>query len=237
MSSDEKNLFFVVEGNIGTGKSTFLKIIKQYLNVNIIYEPHNRWQNVDGENILDYFYKAPQRWAYTFQTYAFVTRLQELKSKLNNSTYSIMERSIYSDRYCFAKNCYEMGTINSLEWKLYKDLFTNVTQLSNLKPAGFIYLQADPQVCYKRILKRNRPEEINISLNYLELLHKKHEDWLINKEDVEDWLKNVPVLTINCNEEFENNILNTKKNIIKIIDFFDKEYGIPNMERPQSISL
>ncbi len=66
---------FLVEGNIGAGKSTFLKIISQYLDIQIIYEPHQKWQNVAGHNLLEQFYKDPKRWAYTFQSYAFVSRV------------------------------------------------------------------------------------------------------------------------------------------------------------------
>ena len=59
----------ILEGNIGAGKSTFLKILKNNLNVDIIFEPTDKWQDVENEgNILDLFYKDTKRWAYTFQT-------------------------------------------------------------------------------------------------------------------------------------------------------------------------
>lgn len=219
--------FFVVEGNIGSGKSTFLKILNQYLNMQVIYEPHQRWQNVDGENILDYFYKDPSRWAYTFQTYAFITRLQELENKNSNFPCAIMERSIFSDRYCFSKNCYEMGMMNTLEWKLYKDLFNSiVSENVNLRPSGFIYLQTDPEICYQRLIKRNRTEENNVSLDYLKLLHEKHEAWLVEKK-VDVWLKDIPILIIKSNEDFEDNISINKKHVTQIADFLLNECSLP----------
>ena len=49
---------FIVEGNIGAGKSTFLKIIQKHLDVQVVFEPHEKWQKViDGQNLLDKFYK------------------------------------------------------------------------------------------------------------------------------------------------------------------------------------
>ena len=172
--------YFVVEGNIGAGKSTFLKVINTFLNAQVVYEPHEKWQNVQGENLLDRFYTDTHRWAYTFQTYAFITRvLEREKAALNNThPFQILERSVFSDRYCFAKNCFELGLMNALEWKLYQEWFTWLVDTYTVKPSGFIYMQTDPKVCYKRLLKRNRSEEGGVTLEYLELLHDKHERWL-----------------------------------------------------------
>ena len=47
-----------------------------------------------------------------------------------------------------------------------------------------IYLQSDPKICLSRIKKRNREEEINVSLTYLERLHEGHNDWLLESENV-----------------------------------------------------
>ena len=63
----------MIEGNIGAGKSTFLKVLQNQLNADIIFEPTNKWQEIDREsNLLDLFYKDTPRWAYTFQSYAFI---------------------------------------------------------------------------------------------------------------------------------------------------------------------
>ena len=75
MHAQNNQKYFVVEGNIGAGKSTFLKVINTFLNAQVVFEPHEKWQNVAGENLLDRFYADTQRWAYTFQTYAFITRI------------------------------------------------------------------------------------------------------------------------------------------------------------------
>ena len=37
------------------------------------------------------------------------------------------------------------------------------------------------QICHNRLLKRKRPEESTVEQNYLERLHERHEEWLINK--------------------------------------------------------
>lgn len=199
---------FIVEGNIGAGKSTFLKILKQYLNIQAVVEPHEQWQNVgNGDNILDLFYRDTKRWAYTFQSYAFVSRImnQQAHARINPYTVQVLERSVYSDRYCFAYNCYELGYMNALEWKMYTEWFSWLVDTYMLPPHGFIYLRTKPSVCYERLQKRNRQEEATVSLDYITKIHKKHEKWLIDKEGVMPGIKQVPVLVLDCDAEFEHN--------------------------------
>ena len=101
---------FIVEGNIGAGKSTFLRLISQNLNhVSVALEPLQDWQkNYDGKNILDNFYSKPDRWAYTLETLTLMSRVKEyIKEQNTNNKFHLVERSIYSGNYCFAKNCYE----------------------------------------------------------------------------------------------------------------------------------
>ncbi len=198
---------FIVEGNIGAGKSTFLRLIKEKFNVQVVFEPLARWQKVgqDG-NLLEKFYQDTVRWGYTFQTYAFITRIMEQQQKALENPYGaqVLERSVFSDRYCFAKNCFEMGTISKLEWDLYTQWFEWLVDNYTQKPDGFIYLRTNPEVCYERLKKRARSEESIVSFDYLSLLHQKHEDWLIHKNNIAPYLQEVPVLSLDCDKDFEN---------------------------------
>lgn len=224
------NNFFSLEGNIGAGKSTLLKMLKQNTNIEIIPEPTQKWQNVNqSDNLLDLFYQDTPRWAYTFQSYAFISRIESIlehqKNQIDTNKTFILERSVYCDRFCFAKNCFELGFMTDLEWQIYKDWFGWLAESSIPKTTGFIYLQASPDICMGRLQKRHRKEEANISLNYLESLHKKHEDWLINKKDLSTSQANTPVLVLDCNKEFENDnsyqekILQDVYNFINSLDY------------------
>ena len=213
---------FIVDGNIGAGKSTFLKMVQNHLQVQVVLEPHEKWQRVVGEeNLLEKFYNDTSRWAYTFQTYAFVTRVieQQTQAKQNPHSIQVLERSVFSDRYCFAKNAYELGFMNALEWKLYQEWFAWLVDNYVAKPAGFIYLKTDPSICYERLKKRNRHEETDVSLQYLQQLHDKHEAWLVHKSDVADYIKDVPVLILDCDIDFEHTPAQQEKHIENIISF------------------
>src|SRR5271170_5009913 len=103
----------ILEGNIGAGKSTLIKLLSPNPNLEVIPEPTDKWQhNAGGENLLELFYKDTPRWAYTFQSNAFLTRIQaifEQQKKSPDKEIFLLERSIYCDRFCFAKNCFESG--------------------------------------------------------------------------------------------------------------------------------
>jgi len=104
--TQKKRLTFCVEGNISVGKTTFLqRIANETIElrdlVEVVPEPIGKWQDVgpDHFNILDAFYAEPQRYAYTFQNYVFVTRvMQERESSAGIKPLRLMERSVFSDR-------------------------------------------------------------------------------------------------------------------------------------------
>lgn len=108
-----------IEGNIGSGKTTFLNHFRQFEDqICLITEPVDKWRNVHGSNILvkqiltrnlpfnwnyyvkslqDLMYKEPDRWAMPFQTYVTLTMLQT-HVQATNKPIKIMERSIFSSR-------------------------------------------------------------------------------------------------------------------------------------------
>ncbi len=70
---------YIVEGNIGAGKSTFLKIIhEQIQHITVSFEPLHNWQSkVYGQSLLSNFYQDTKRWAFTMETFAMICRARE----------------------------------------------------------------------------------------------------------------------------------------------------------------
>ncbi len=217
--------FITVEGNIGSGKSTFLKKFYETFKLPIILEPHTLWQNIDGHNLLEEFYQNTSRWAYSFQTHVFMTRIKALQEAVEQNPHEncfILERSVYADKFCFAKACSHLGLMSPLEWKMYC-LWYDWFIMNYVKtPSGIIYLQVDPKISYQRTQKRKRSEESEISKEYITLLHEYHEQWLVEKTDVPLLLKNIPVLTLNCDEDFENTDANWDDLCVKIRTFIEQ---------------
>jgi deoxyguanosine kinase len=192
----------IVEGNIGAGKSTFLKNLAQYCDYfDIAQEPVDSWhKKEDGSNLLENFYKNPHRWAYTLETFAMAARLQEHIKHAQNPKPIIVERSIYSGHYCFAKNDYLAGYMTEIEWELYQQWFNTVIASFATPPKGFIYLKVSPEVALARIKNRNRVGEENITLDYLKEIEKRHEEFLVKKDNILPNISNLPVKIFNVDQ-------------------------------------
>lgn len=197
---------FIVEGNIGAGKSTFLKLLAQKVpQISVVQEPVYDWQSkVYGQSLLANFYEQPQRWAYTFETLTMMCRVREhLHLQETSSQTTVCERSIYSGFYCFAQNSFDSGFLSKLEWSMYCDWFSFLVPTACVKPQGFIYLRATPEVCCERIKKRSRSAEDTISPEYIKHIHQRHEEFLLTNREHFSAVSSVPVLTLDCSQEFE----------------------------------
>ena len=185
-------------------------------------EPVDIWKSIsdkDGNNILSQYYKNQKRYAYTFQNFAFITRIKELqemiekverKRNLFTDEYIIVERSIFSDKNVFAKKLYNDKLISNLEYELYNYWFQKLKSLVYV--SAHIYLKVDPEISLKRVIKRSRNEEKDaIPIDYLKSLDFYHNKWLENTEN--------KVLIINGNHEFENDKIAFNKIYKKIMYF------------------
>ena len=202
---------FFIEGNVGTGKSTFLQKLKE-VGLDVIFEPVDIWtsiKNDNGKTLLEEFYNDQKRYAYTFQSIAFRTRVQNIE---NSKVNTVIERSIFTDRNVFAKTCYENGMMNEIEWNDYTSWFDWLATSFNINPKGYIYLRASPDISYDRIKKRSRSGEETIPFDYLNELHNKHENWLLDEPNV---------LILDVNEGFENNSGKLNDMIEKVLKFIN----------------
>ncbi len=232
---------YLLEGNLGAGKSTMLALIKHHLPyLSVVTEPVNSWHSDNSqESLLGHFYKDTPRWAYTMELFTMMTRVKEhLKEQVSsNSSYSldpsdnyipkVMERSLYSGYYCFAKNGYEQGFLTYEEWIAYNQWFEFLVTKKCNTPTGFIYLQADPEVCLERMSKRNRSGEDSVPLEYLKQIHLQHEQFLIHKTAICPTLQNVPVLILDVSQEFAQDQIILENLINKIYDFIQTKKPLP----------
>lgn len=200
MKDRSKSFTVCVEGNIGCGKTTFLQHFSKFeKTVEVLTEPVDRWRNANGHNLLQLMYEDPSRWAMPFQSYVQLTMLDNhiLQSA---KPVKLMERSIFSARYCFVENMFKSGRILGCEYEVLDEWFkfaTSPDNALNLNVDLIIYLKTSPQKALERINVRARSEENQIPLDYLEQLHSLHEDWLIQGK----YPVPAPVLVIDADKD------------------------------------
>lgn len=217
-----------IEGNIGSGKSTLLANLKKHFkdNTHIIFlkEPIDEWSKIKDENditILHKFYDNQEKYSFSFQMMAYISRLKLLKDTINqihleiqkNSLRSeskpikfiiITERSLFTDKMVFAKMLYDTKKIEHINYQIYLTWFN--TFADEFPINKIIYVRAYPETCHQRIATRNRDGEDNIPIDYLKSCSEYHDN-MLDKKLSECVCKNQLVLDGNHNIYENENIL------------------------------
>ena len=165
---------YALEGNIGAGKTTIMKIIGQYFtSVEFVEEPVSQWQNLGGMNLLDAFYSDPQRWGFSFEFYSMLSKIKALLNAANSDKpVIVIERSILSNKV-FMDLSHELGKLEEMEFRMLMNTYDFYLQHVYPQLSGIIYLDTPVDECIKRITKRNRGEECSIERSYLQKIKEK----------------------------------------------------------------
>lgn len=208
-----------IEGNIGSGKSTLLDHLKRHYsnNENVLFlrEPVDQWNNIKdekGETILAKFYADQEKYSFTFQMMAYISRLKILKDTVNqiqtSKTYSsdkkyiiITERSLYTDKMVFAKMLFDTGKMEYINHQIYLQWFDCF--IEEFPVQKIIYVKTEPVICHNRIHIRNRNGENNIPLDYLISCDHYHEN-MLNKNS-EDCVCHIQLILDGNNNIYEKN--------------------------------
>ena len=177
---------FNVEGNIGSGKSTLVRILEKEIkcinSIPIIYvqEPVDEWNTIkdkNGETILEKFYSNQHKYAFSFQMMAYISRLSLVKQIIRDNPNAIIicERSVFTDKEVFAKMLYDDGKIEEVNYQIYLKWFNEF--IDDIPVSGIIYVNTTPENSKSRVNIRARPGE-DIPLEYLKKCHNYHNTWL-----------------------------------------------------------
>lgn len=196
MQQQPQPLLISIEGDIGAGKSTLIKQLREaHPEWHFIDEPVNTWleiKNELGENLLELFYKDQDTYAYTFQNCAVLSRARNIQNAVRQwqaecvehpeaaaHNIFVTERCLQTDYNVFAKMMYDSGRMGVLEWTLYK-MWYEFAQDNSYPLWGVIHVATPPDVCLSRIGTRGRKEEEGITLEYLQSLERYQNAWLNN---------------------------------------------------------
>ncbi len=151
--------FLVIEGNIGSGKTTLAKMLADDLNAKLILE-----QFADNP-FLPKFYKDQERYSFPLELSFLADRYKQIKKEVLNR--DLFHPLILADYYFSKTAIFAQNTLKPDEYHLFRQIFDMVSD--NIpKPDLYVYLHADTQNLLANIKKRGRDYEQEISAEYLD---------------------------------------------------------------------
>ena len=203
------NYVFAIEGNVGSGKSTLIKYLEkikinmQGYKIIFLPEPVEEWKkikNKNGSNIIEGYYKNENKYGFSFQINALISRISQIRKALLSSTNTIfiIERSVHTDKHVFCKMLYDNGVIDKINYEVYLRWYDEFQK--DMMISGIIYVNTDIENSHKRIKIRNRKGEENISKEYLTKLDTYHKNWLL------DGSLEYPLLNIDGNKHYQDKL-------------------------------
>jgi deoxyguanosine kinase len=151
--------FLVIEGNIGSGKTTLAGLLAKDFNAKLILE-----QFADNP-FLPKFYKDQERYSFPLELSFLADRYNQIKREVLNL--DLFQPMIITDYYFSKTAIFAQNTLKPDEFHLFRQIFNMVSE--NIpKPDLYVYLHTNTRNLLKNIKKRGRDYEQNISEEYLE---------------------------------------------------------------------
>lgn len=165
----------VVEGLIGSGKTTLSRELGEALGGLTLFEPDEKGEGAQQSNpyLADY-YTDSARWSFVLQVHQLQARyrmhLQAQWHAMQGFGHAVLDRSYFGDT-AFARLQVKMGLMTPREFDTYTSLYQAMTA-SVLLPNVCVRVLASPEVCNQRVAKRMEIEtgrkcESAIDLGYL----------------------------------------------------------------------
>ena len=160
-----------IAGNIGSGKTTLTRLLAAH------YGWTPKYESVTYNPYLEDYYKDIPRWSYNLETYFLAMRFKDVLEIGRSEGVVIQDRTILEGVHIFVRNNLEMGNLSQRDYDTYMLLFEMMMSMVKL-PDLLIYLRAGVPHLVSQIQKRGRDYEQSMSLEYLEGLNRKYEDWI-----------------------------------------------------------
>ena len=175
--------YIVVEGPIGVGKSSLAKILANEFQARTIFE------RIEDNPFLPKFYKSRETFAFQNQTFFLLNRYQQ---QMELAQHDLFNQNVVAD-YLFAKDqIFATLTLSAEELNLYQQIYA-LLNTRVPKPDLVVYLQARPEVLYKRVKKRDKKYERSVTFEYLTEVAQAYNQYFFHFDET-------PLLVVNTSE-------------------------------------
>jgi len=175
--------YIVVEGPIGVGKTSLAKILANEFQARTVFE------RVEDNPFLPKFYKSRETYAFQNQTFFLLNRYQQ---QIELAQQDLFSQNTVAD-YLFAKDqIFASLTLSAEELSLYQQIYA-LLNARVPRPDLVVYLQARPEVLYKRVKKRDKKYERGLTFDYLDEVAQAYNRFFFHYEET-------PLLVVNTSD-------------------------------------
>ena len=153
----DKYPYIVIEGPIGSGKTTLAQKLGDRYSVNLLLE------NAEANPFLPKFYQDAPRYALPTQLFFLFQRSGKIRDLTQRDMFA---EATVADFFLEKDPLFARLNLNDEEFALYRQIYQHV-QLQASAPDLVIYLQTPVDVLSERISQRNVSYEQDISREYL----------------------------------------------------------------------
>jgi deoxyadenosine/deoxycytidine kinase len=215
MSIFNKFPFIVVEGPIGSGKTTLARMLSDKFSTQLLSE------KAEENPFLARFYQDAKRYALPTQLFFLFQRSRQIDDINQMDMFS---QPITADFFLEKDPLFARLNLNDEEYALYHQIYHHL-QLKSPKPDLVIYLQTPVEALSERIAERNIKYEAGMPQEYIKRLSNAYSEFFHTYDAA-------PVLIVN-NEKL--NIIKDESALDLLIDRIGqfnsrREYFNPNFE-------
>jgi deoxyguanosine kinase len=156
----EKFPYIIIEGPIGSGKTTLAKMLADR------YDVHLSTEKAEINPFLPRFYQDAQRYALPTQLFFLFQRSGQISDMTQRDLFS---QPTIADFFLEKDPLFARLNLDDEEYALYHQIYTHL-QLKSPKPDLVIYLQTPIDELVERIEERNISYEQDIPREYIERL-------------------------------------------------------------------
>jgi deoxyguanosine kinase len=160
MSIFNKFPYIVIEGPIGSGKTTLARLLSEKFDVQLLSE------KAEANPFLPRFYQDAQRYALPTQLFFLFQRSRQIADMSQRDMFSA---PTVADFFLDKDPLFARLNLDDEEYALYHQIYTHL-QLKSPKPDLIVYLQTPVDELAERIEERNISYEQEIPREYIERL-------------------------------------------------------------------
>jgi deoxyguanosine kinase len=150
--------YVVIEGNIGSGKTTLAGRIADQFNAHLILE------HFADNPFLPKFYSDPEKYSFPLELSFLASRYKQLKEELVPQ--DLFKSFSIADYYFMKSLVFASSTLTGDEYNLYRQIFY-IIYGSLPKPDIYVYLHLGTERLLENIERRGREYEKSITIEYL----------------------------------------------------------------------